>query len=445
MSRPDDNGFNDHLDGLNTDRPDTDRPKSDRPSTLPSPELNPLTNPVLGRNMGRWAEVYFTNPPEKREQAVQALLRELERDSAAGEIPVEPGTDELGTDGAEDRARYAAMSGQGRRLREGAVECPGCGREALAEQKFCGTCGAPLPVRQSVAHLDLGNETRRAASSTSELDGLRPADRAARFGEEEFEEEKAAALLSALLAPSIGDNGLNRGAHPPIAGETPRLFMDHRQAGRRRSRLLMSGALAILLGTFLYVAGRETAAWMRARHGLPQTASVESRAATTQPSAPGQAVKSADRVSASDDHASSPSQTGISANRQDAKKNAADEKPSASVSSSQPVMATPVIDEKSNQAAGGQGAGAEELAVAESYLSGAPGKPRDSSAAAEWLWKSVAKQNAEATLLLSDLYVRGDGVPQNCDQARLLLDAAARKGAAGAGERIRNLPNVGCQ
>jgi TPR repeat protein len=83
--------------------------------------------------------------------------------------------------------------------------------------------------------------------------------------------------------------------------------------------------------------------------------------------------------------------------------------------------------------------------VAESYLSGRQGKLRDSSEAAKWLWKSVAKQNAEAALLLSDLYVRGDGVPQNCDQARLLLDAAASKGAPGAGERIRNLPNVGCQ
>ena len=37
--------------------------------SLPRPELNPLTNPVLGRNLGRWAQVYFTSPPEKREQA----------------------------------------------------------------------------------------------------------------------------------------------------------------------------------------------------------------------------------------------------------------------------------------------------------------------------------------------------------------------------------------
>ena len=51
--------------------------------TLPDPELNPLLNPLLGAHMGRWAEVYFTNPPEKREEAVTELLRELESGSSA--------------------------------------------------------------------------------------------------------------------------------------------------------------------------------------------------------------------------------------------------------------------------------------------------------------------------------------------------------------------------
>jgi TPR repeat protein len=103
------------------------------------------------------------------------------------------------------------------------------------------------------------------------------------------------------------------------------------------------------------------------------------------------------------------------------------------------------VNEQLTAPSGSQRPGSEELAVAESLLSGVRGKTRDSGEAAKWLWKAVAKQNAEATLLLSDLYVRGDGVPQNCDQARLLLDAAASKGVPGAGERIRELPKVGCQ
>ena len=50
---------------------------------LPNPELNPLLNPTLGRHLGRWAQVYFTSPPEKREEAVEELLRELQGDSPA--------------------------------------------------------------------------------------------------------------------------------------------------------------------------------------------------------------------------------------------------------------------------------------------------------------------------------------------------------------------------
>ena len=38
--------------------------------------------------------------------------------------------------------------------------------------------------------------------------------------------------------------------------------------------------------------------------------------------------------------------------------------------------------------------------------------PRDSTAADQFLWKAVAKENATATLLLSDLYRIGDGVPK---------------------------------
>jgi hypothetical protein len=53
-----------------------DEPKVDE--GLPDPRLNPLINPRLGRNLGRWAHVYYTTPPEKREQAVLELVRELE-------------------------------------------------------------------------------------------------------------------------------------------------------------------------------------------------------------------------------------------------------------------------------------------------------------------------------------------------------------------------------
>jgi TPR repeat protein len=82
--------------------------------------------------------------------------------------------------------------------------------------------------------------------------------------------------------------------------------------------------------------------------------------------------------------------------------------------------------------------------MAQRYLSGSAGRGRDSAEAAKWLWKAMAKHNGAASVLLADLYLKGDGVSKNCDQGRILLDSAARRGIPGAGERLRNLPAFGC-
>jgi len=50
-----------------------------------------------------------------------------------------------------------------------------------------------------------------------------------------------------------------------------------------------------------------------------------------------------------------------------------------------------------------------------------------------------------AAIGLADLYLKGDGVAKSCDQARVLLDSAARRGMSGAGARLRNLQAFGCQ
>jgi TonB family protein len=54
-------------------------PTEDQPPVsveLPE-DLSPASNPLLAKNLGRWAEAYFTSPPEKREEAVVDLLRQL--------------------------------------------------------------------------------------------------------------------------------------------------------------------------------------------------------------------------------------------------------------------------------------------------------------------------------------------------------------------------------
>jgi hypothetical protein len=90
-----------------------------------------------------------------------------------------------------------------------------------------------------------------------------------------------------------------------------------------------------------------------------------------------------------------------------------------------------------------KGNGNDELNKARQFLDG-QGVRKDSGVAAQWLWKSVSKQNEQAVLLLSDLYMSGTGVPHSCEQARVLLVAAAKRGSAAAAHKLRNV-ETGCR
>jgi len=69
----------------------------------------------------------------------------------------------------------------------------------------------------------------------------------------------------------------------------------------------------------------------------------------------------------------------------------------------------------------------------------------DLSEAVRLLWISVEKGNPGAELTLAELYWRGEGVAHNCDQARILLSAAARKGNADAEKRLGQFEREGCE
>src|SRR5438045_6823830 len=98
---------------------------------MPRPERNPRQNPTLGRNLGRWAQVYCTSPTEKREQAVVELLRELE----TGMVP-------------------ASQVSSSRKLEDGGAFCPRCQRQGEPGQRFCVICGSPLTSLSEAAEHD---------------------------------------------------------------------------------------------------------------------------------------------------------------------------------------------------------------------------------------------------------------------------------------------------
>jgi hypothetical protein len=80
--------------------------------------------------------------------------------------------------------------------------------------------------------------------------------------------------------------------------------------------------------------------------------------------------------------------------------------------------------------------GEEEFRIAEQDLN-RPNLLANSRAAAPWLWLAVKKGNVGAEIALSQLYLAGDGVDQNCEQARILLKAAAKKGSTVAMQKLR--------
>ncbi len=61
------------------------------------------------------------------------------------------------------------------------------------------------------------------------------------------------------------------------------------------------------------------------------------------------------------------------------------------------------------------------------------------------LWASVKKGHVPAEVTLADLYRRGEGVEKNCDQARVLLVAASKKGSIEARQMLEQIAERGCQ
>ncbi len=398
--------------------------------TLPPAELNPLINPLLAENMGRWAEVYFTSPPENREQAVLDLLRELESEKTRREVAL-----------ASELAAQPPL-----------VRCETCAYDNPATNKFCGMCGAPMSP-----------------------EGIRPSERSNEPGFPGNNQH------SALKFESEDWNDLPKShEEPPTTRHELSLFQAYREtdasdasedwsyepAPSTSYRGYIGAILAILILGLGYMAWRGMQNSKASSEVSPPPPAVTQQASTptqaapplattpqaapqTQAAAPPTKSEMPDTTAA----AKTSTDTSTPASPAAASPEPASKTPPRAAQTqaepAEPPLTTAKAEPASAQVPPPQLAsdkwGAEELAVAQRYLGGTSGQRRDTAEAAKWLWKSIAKHNGEATLLLADLYLKGDGVPKNCDQARVLLDSAARKGISGAGERLRNLQAFGCQ
>jgi TPR repeat protein len=300
-------------------------------------------NPLLGQNMGRWAEVYFTSPPEKREQAVVELLRELQA------------------------------------------------RQSSQQQSTSSTAEPASAPRTS------------SASSPAEA------------------------------PPEVGFAAILSGRRTRVHDSQPR---DSAPAMPRLRRAYAWAALAIAALALAYVA------WRGERAISGKSATTPPPPALTKQSAP-QAAEPAVTQAVPSEQASPPGNKPVAAPQ--AAEPAGNEPGTGTGPEQMAPAASPASTSAPTNPQPLPANGSEELSVAKSYLNGTSGRDRDSAEAVKWLWRAVAKQNAEATELLSELYLKGDGVPENCDQARVLLEAAARRGAKEAADRLSHLQDFGCQ
>jgi hypothetical protein len=68
----------------------------------------------------------------------------------------------------------------------------------------------------------------------------------------------------------------------------------------------------------------------------------------------------------------------------------------------------------------------------------------DSSGQVRSLWSAVSQGNTSAEVTLAKLYLIGGGVPKSCDQAKVLLQAAAKKGNGEAIDKLSQISQQGC-
>ena len=549
----------------------TDEPA--KSNSEPRPEFNPLMNPLLAQNMGRWAEVYYTNPPERREEALLELLRELEAENPAGEatpaaVPDQvphtapaakndvalfepPASIELPAKidspiNMESQSSIAPPSIDPQKIDPQKIEsqsngvstfvarsethsasprCPSCGHQNRAGNFFCGECGGRLDRSGSIAASINARFREPAQRGPSELSGDSIGSQQASSQHRSPEQESSHERSQPADEPPANDDG-HAAAHPLAparnAETLPRseyfsrsadrhsadLHSADRRSGDRselRSGPLRSGPLhseplhsanaapdpslhlkeparpyrlyivvAVIVAFLVLV----YMAW-RGRKSDQPPRRVQSNSTTTQQATSEQTGNSAGVGKPSGIPQSSSGSLQPNDNSPPSSANAAGSSvfgspsskavPEAKVEANVPEVQEPEAQGPEEQRKGTlqkaastspaeapavrkvpQGArlpgpGSEELSTAQNFLNGTNGQPRDPAQAAPWLWKAVAKENGQATLLLADLYLKGEGVAKNCDQARLLLDAAATKGVPGAGERLRNLRTFGCQ
>jgi hypothetical protein len=394
-----------------------------------------LHNPILAENLDRWARVYAAAPPEFRSRAIQDLLRDLQAESASRVAPPEE---------FEVPSTFQSVE----------IACPQCGKMKEREQKFCGFCGAEF--QRPAPNSDLAD--RPAANpppplkpvqsvpfASRELDSLRELSFSTIYGSEESHHNGAKyAFVVLVILVCLGTLGFMQWK-TQIRATWNRVVAPTAASNPAQANNVPAASPAPSTSQPASASSEESG---------PENSSAPSQPASSDVQHQGSASADVhDPVPAANSAPASPEPGSAQANADQANSDEANSdlsetppKHASRVSARRPVTPASKLEPVNAPASSAAPLdnGSEELSVAQRYLNGTSGA-RDPSMAATWLWKAVSKQNPTALVLLSDLYAHGEGVSRNCDQARLLLVAAAKKGAPDAGLKLRNFENGGCR
>lgn len=325
-------------------------------------DLNPLNYPILESNLGRWAQVYFTTPPERRRQAIIELIRELSAEQSVTAAAIQ----------APEHPPITIFR---------MIACSKCQEENPVEQKFCGYCGWPLsdvakaPDQQPVHNRPIEPEPSAEHVPATDIASIREV-----FSIGKVEPERSGGWKYGIIGVVVSVIA--------IAGL---IYVESSYRALKRVDVVRPAS-------------------------QPADSASDQIAPTATAPAPQPVLKSNNRAGQAKKASAVPAPPG------------ADSQPG----------------DTGNAAPVTSGHGNQELAAARSYLDGTRGG-RNPSEAVSLLWKAVAKKNAAAAVLLADMYRTGDGVSQNCDQARLLLTAGAENGSAEAAQQLHNLEIEGCR
>jgi hypothetical protein len=501
------------------DRETTDRepesPRTPESPALPNARLNPLLNPLLAKQLGRWAHIYYTASVDKREAAIEKLVSELEAEESRlnGGVRPEPPRETLPTSLEPivagqilvDPTPEANLTAGPRALRN--VPEPFLSPESFSSNAVTGAPASKQPKFEAPAteppislrqHEDVpflhSREVESQRASEVALHGITPQDLPQKrrsipamnstFVPEPLDRDAVPAELEhspaevpenipeswqELLgstaavpptdrgpAPYAGESSLTSETHPDatpyvsrdavayshafddILAQSEKIQNYQPPARNRRLPLIVATILGVVAGSFWLVqSGRLRPGTSDRAHkptapvaqpttpptaettpdtngsGTPATPSTMTAPASTSAPSP-QAPQAATATHVAGSPATSQAPTlanssralGSSTGTRSAAAPQAPASQSASAAEAIPLPPDPDFE-----------AGMREL----------QGPQRDSADAARHFWQSVKNQNSSALIPLAQLYATGDGVTKDCDQAKVLLDAATRQ------------------